>query len=153
MALGKGTSSGFGAALGLGGTIPEVEGATTGALGLGFSGVRPRGMVLKNTVLGFGVALGWGIALDKGASSGFGIALGLRGTMSEVEGTTVWDFIVASSLRFSALLLFFFDALVSGVSGTDAGVGSEAELIFDDTFMCLATALRLEDSVRSTCNA
>ena len=56
--------------------------------GLGFLVVRPRGMVLKNVVLGFGLALGWGVALGKGASSGFGIALGVRGTMPEVEGAT-----------------------------------------------------------------
>ena len=120
---------------------------------LGFLVVKPRGMVLKDTVLGFGVALGWGITLVKGASSGFGVALGLSSTMLEVEGATSWDFIVASSLRFSARFLFFFAALVSGVSGTETGAGSEAELMFDDVLMCLATTLRREDSVRSMCNA
>ena len=54
--------------------------------GLGFLAVRP--MVLKNVVLGLGLSLGWGVALGKGASSGFSAALGLRGTIPEVGGTT-----------------------------------------------------------------
>ena len=129
----------------------------TCALGLGWGldclAVRSRGMVLKNVVLGLGLALGWGVALGKGASSGFGIALCLRGRLSEVWETMIWDFSMAASLRLSARFLFFFEALVAGVTEKEAGAGSEAELMLDVALMWLATALRREDLVRSACIA
>ena len=155
--VGRGWGLGWAGAMGLVGDVTVDGLGISWALGLGwhlgFLVVRPRGMVLKDVVLDLGTSLAWGVALGNEASSGFGIALGLRGTMPEVEGATSWDFTIAASLRFSARFLFFFDALVMGVSGKGAGAGSEAELMFDVALMCLATALRREDSLCSTCRA